>query len=144
MERQHLAPLGCQPCRQPPGEIFLEREDRFRLRAIALDDDRAGLGDVGERLIEDLGTDAASEGFGTDGGEKLLERGPGRLGLRGRGRLQQQGCQDRRRESAHATHGNSLTAGRPDHAAPGRSWPESSACLSRRHEAHEIHEDPDG
>ena len=73
MASQHLASGRYHlPC-QPPVEVFLEREHRFRLRSIALEDDEVGLVDADEGFVEHLRTDAARERFGTDAGEKIRE-----------------------------------------------------------------------
>ena len=60
--------------RQPPGDVFLQREDDFRLRAIALDDDRLRLDDVGERGVDDVLTDASRQRLGAHACQPLGER----------------------------------------------------------------------
>ena len=53
-----------QSRRQPALQILIELQRELGLRAIALEDGRDRLFDVGERGVDDLRTDAAREGFG--------------------------------------------------------------------------------
>ena len=75
--------------RQHARDVRLEREDRFGLRAIALEDDRQRLVDVGRAPASTtLLADAARERFGADAGEPFGKRRPRRCP--GRARAQRQ------------------------------------------------------
>ena len=74
MPREHVTARGDRLRRDALIDVLIERKDRLRLRAIALDDDGARLLDVGERLVQDLGADAASEGLRAEAREELGER----------------------------------------------------------------------
>ena len=58
-------------------DVFLEREDRFGLRPIALDDGRLGLVDRRQRLVDDLRPNPSLQCVGTDAGEPFRKRRPG-------------------------------------------------------------------
>ena len=83
MGRECLATGLAELRRQPPLDVFLEREDRFRLCAIPFEDDGHRLGDVRQGLFDDLLADAARESFRANRGEPFGERRASGLFLSG-------------------------------------------------------------
>src|SRR4051812_6595175 len=76
-----LARGGPRLRRQRARNVFLEGENRFGLRSIALDDGRHRLLDGRERLVHDLGADAARQRVGSYARQPVRERRPRRFGL---------------------------------------------------------------
>ena len=65
---------GCHELlREPPVHVLLEREHRFGLRTIAVDDDGQRLVELAERVLHDRRTDPARERFGADAGQPFRE-----------------------------------------------------------------------
>jgi hypothetical protein len=65
--------------REDASDVLLEREDRFGLCAVAFQDDRLRLGDVGERLVDHLFFHAARNRLRAHGGEPFGKRRPRRF-----------------------------------------------------------------
>jgi len=74
--REHLASRAYASRRQLPGNVRLDREDRFRLRAVALDHHGHRLFDAGERLVHQFLAVAARERFSAYAFQPLGERWP--------------------------------------------------------------------
>ena len=68
-----------EPGRQAPRQISLERQHRFCLRAIALDDDRQRFLNGRQCGVDDLGTYPAHQRFLVNAGQEFGERRPRRL-----------------------------------------------------------------
>ena len=74
MAGEHVACRRDHASCQAPVDVRFERQHDFGLRPIALDDDGQRLGDVAERLIDDVLADAARERLGANAGEPLGKR----------------------------------------------------------------------
>ena len=71
--------------RENASDVLLQGEDRFGLGAIAFQDDRLRLGDVGERLVDHLFLHAAGNRLRAHAGEPFGKRRPRRFLSEGEG-----------------------------------------------------------
>ena len=62
--RRHLPCVADDRCARLPGDVGFERQHDFRLRAIALENDRQRLVDRVQRLVDDFLPHPARDGFG--------------------------------------------------------------------------------
>jgi hypothetical protein len=99
---EHLLSGSNSGPRQLPADVRLERQYGLGLRAVAFEDDRQRLLNAGERLLEDLFSDAPGERLGPHLLEPLGERGPEWILAPGR-RLQTGGRADQRSHDEERT-----------------------------------------
>jgi hypothetical protein len=78
MADEHLASGRHHLRREPQLEVFFQRQYRFRLRPIALDDDGTRLVDVGEGFVEDFRANTPGQGLDPDACQELRKGGTGR------------------------------------------------------------------